>query len=683
MYDPLFRHTPEEVFDEYIKSLYTKLNFCVWFTISVYAAFFHVVGAGFTFYALFTGVTLINPAIYTLNFYKYRNASRLIFVLSSNFYIYMSSLGLGHEGRVEFFLIPAAIVPLFIYERHEVKKMLCMAALPVISWAAINFIDLGDLPGTFYLTSSQNSFLSACNFLFSLALTFVFVSIYRNLLENLQARTIRITEQKNHELVNNKKFLLQTQMASQIGSWRMDTEFQFTNLTPQTYINMGLDLKEQQLSYDQFIGGLSENDSRLLHSKIVNAQHNLKPFEQNCHLQTYDGLKIIKIIGQWLKDDVGRYYVYGSSQDISDVAELELEYSQMKSTMQLGAIFTVCASDGQILEANEDFIYLSGYSLEELHQNRHNIFDFSLLKEKLRTQVVQTAKESKPWMGEVEYENKNGEIYWTQTLIMPIVGLDKSLKKLFFLQFDITQQKKMHTKLIQTSKLTSLGEMAGGMAHEINTPLSIILMRCNLLTDLLKKIPEISPKVFDHVAKVEVTTNRIARIVSNLKTFSRDTENDAYQPVHLPSVIEETLELCQERFKHKGIDVRIERDDLYTLGNSVELSQVIMNLLSNSCDAIENLAEKWIQIQLIQNENQVFISITDSGHGIPPAIVAKIMNPFFTTKEVGKGTGLGLSISSEKIKKHGGLLYYDEKSPRTRFVISLPACSQQVTHQTG
>lgn len=679
MRDPFYRRTPEENFGDYIRSLYSKLNLCVWLTLSGYAVFYYIIGAHLAFYTVLSGALIINPAIYLLNIYQYRNTSRFLFLLSSNFYIYMSSLGLGHAGRIEYFLIPAAIVPLLIYDKSEHKRMLFMTLLPVITWAYINFVDWGEVPGVFHLTPHMNEILSAVSFILSQALTFLFVYIYRKLIGDLHNRTLHSFEIYNRELVSNKKFLLQTQVASKIGSWQMDKKFQVTSMTPQTYINMGLNRDGECFSYEHFVSHIRESDRQILLNKIINGQHSNKTFEHNCHMQTDHGLKIIKIIGQWLTDENQIPSLYGCSQDVSDIAELELEYLQLKNTMQLGAIFIVCEPNGDIAEASEDFTQLCGYPIEELHQSSHNIFDFSTKKNEFRSQVMQAAIANKAWMGEVEYKDKNGECYWTQTLIMPIVGLDQAIKKLFFLQFNITKQKKLHEQLIQSSKLTSLGEMAGGMAHEINTPLSIILMKCNLLVELLQKHSGINTKAFEHLAKIEITTNRIARIVSNLKTFSRNSGNDPYQAVLLPTVVEETLELCQERFKNKGIDIRIAPAEPYfVLGNSIELSQVLMNLLSNACDAIEHQSEKWIQIGLELCDGKVIMSVTDSGHGIEPAIAAKIMNPFFTTKELGKGTGLGLSISLEKIKKHGGFLFYDEKSPHTRFVVSLPVYDQEL-----
>ena len=105
---------------------------------------------------------------------------------------------------------------------------------------------------------------------------------------------------------------------------------------------------------------------------------------------------------------------------------------------------------------------------------------------------------------------------------------------------------------------------------------------------------------------------------------------------------------------------------------STQIEQVLLNLLSNSYDAIVNTPGPWILIVVKSNGQTAEISVTDSGKGIAPEIVSKIMQPFYTTKEVGKGTGLGLSISLGIIKSHHGEFYYDQNSKNTRFVIQLP-----------
>jgi C4-dicarboxylate-specific signal transduction histidine kinase len=104
-----------------------------------------------------------------------------------------------------------------------------------------------------------------------------------------------------------------------------------------------------------------------------------------------------------------------------------------------------------------------------------------------------------------------------------------------------------------------------------------------------------------------------------------------------------------------------------------------LNLINNSHDSVLNLKDRWVKIEVLDKDNFIEISVTDSGNGIPEPIAQKMMNPFFTTKEVGKGTGLGLSISKGLAEDHGGSLYYDPTSKNTRFVIKLPKYQAQTT----
>ena len=170
------------------------------------------------------------------------------------------------------------------------------------------------------------------------------------------------------------------------------------------------------------------------------------------------------------------------------------------------------------------------------------------------------------------------------------------------------------------------------------------------------------------------TTNRISKIISGLHSFSRNAVKDPMTKKSLNKIIDETLVLCTEKFKYNGVDLQITADpDCIVNCRPAQLSQVILNLLNNSFDAVVNDMEKWVKIELLDKKDDGFlVIISDSGKGIPKAIAEKIMQPFFTTKEVGKGTGLGLSISKGIIEDHGGVLSIDAQSANTKFVIKLP-----------
>lgn len=227
-------------------------------------------------------------------------------------------------------------------------------------------------------------------------------------------------------------------------------------------------------------------------------------------------------------------------------------------------------------------------------------------------------------------------------------------------------------QIVNSEKMASLGEMASGMAHEINNPLAIILGLCDQTLHRLEVDREAQDQNIKSLEKIANMAQRIAKTVKGLKTFSRSGDKDSFVETKFSEILTDTLELCSERFKKGGIELI-----LGDFGNdslpcrAVQISQVILNLLNNSYDAVQALAEKWVKIDVVNTGSSIQIQITDSGTGIPPQIVDKLMQPFFTTKEVGKGTGLGLSISKGIAEDHGGRLFVDSTCKNTRFIFEL------------
>lgn len=240
----------------------------------------------------------------------------------------------------------------------------------------------------------------------------------------------------------------------------------------------------------------------------------------------------------------------------------------------------------------------------------------------------------------------------------------------------IEQRQKMEF----ATKMKSLGEMAGGMAHEINSPLAALHLSTEILLEKVKK-SELTHEVFEkHLLKNQKIISRIAKIIHSLKTFSRDGSKDSLQNVLINSIIEDTLILCQEKMNAQKIKLIL--PDYSSLAQiscrPVEISQVLLNLLNNAYDAVSAYEKKWIKIDLQETEKQILISVTDCGLGIPEDIRMKIFQPFYSTKDVGKGTGLGLSISMGIMESHGGELMVDEASTHTRFIMIIPRNVPQI-----
>ncbi len=239
--------------------------------------------------------------------------------------------------------------------------------------------------------------------------------------------------------------------------------------------------------------------------------------------------------------------------------------------------------------------------------------------------------------------------------------------------------------ITMTSKLAALGEMAGGIAHEINNPLAIIAGNCNYLIRTIEaqKIdPEVIAKRLGHV---EQTARRISKIVHGLKTISRDATKEEFTSVRIGDLFDEVISLCFEKLKHSSVKLIIDLDDpIYDQlieCRHIQISQTLINLIGNAFDAVENLEERWIRIECRNVGSNIEFRFIDSGHGIAEKIQEKIFQPFFTTKEVGKGTGLGLSISNSIILNHEGEFFIDNDYPNTCFVVKLPLIQKYLKAQ--
>lgn len=235
--------------------------------------------------------------------------------------------------------------------------------------------------------------------------------------------------------------------------------------------------------------------------------------------------------------------------------------------------------------------------------------------------------------------------------------------------------KEEQTKLMQTERMSSLGEMAGGIAHEINNPLSVILGHAEILKRIEKADSPLETEVISkHAEKIISTVNRIAKIVSGLRVFARDASCDPFHEVTIQSILEETLEFCTNRFRTHNVKLILEpvSPEIKIICRSVQISQIILNLLNNAFDVTSDIGGSWIKIDVKESPSEVHISVSNNGPLINQEIREKIFLPFFTTKEVGKGTGLGLSIARSIAVEHKGRLELDTDSQTTCFTLSIP-----------
>ena len=230
-------------------------------------------------------------------------------------------------------------------------------------------------------------------------------------------------------------------------------------------------------------------------------------------------------------------------------------------------------------------------------------------------------------------------------------------------------------KLIQASKMSSLGEMASGIAHEINNPMSIIVGYNSKVRKQLKQEPIDVNALLSVTDKIDIAVKRVTRIIEGLRNFSRDGSYGPKEIFSLAEVVDDALALSENRLKNLAIEFNLEGAvHAKILAARIPVSQILLNLINNSIDAIADMPSRWIRIECSASSDQDLVRIRhiDSGHGIAKEVQDKILQPFFTTKAVGKGTGLGLSISKGIAESQGGSLWIDSEHPHTCFVLELP-----------
>lgn len=228
-------------------------------------------------------------------------------------------------------------------------------------------------------------------------------------------------------------------------------------------------------------------------------------------------------------------------------------------------------------------------------------------------------------------------------------------------------------ELIHAAGMISLGEMAGNMAHEINNPLTVIQGNASMIRHELDKKPWDFEKLKRYLERIEKTSQRMSKIVCSLRMLTRQDLNPQMEDVYVTEILSSVTDLCSEKLKSRDIALKVKDiENILIRVHATQLTQVLLNLLSNSLDAVERYEEKWIEIKGYSLSGNYVFEVIDSGPGLPAEVADKIMSPFFTTKEKGKGTGLGLPISKKIMCSHGGDIYLDRKSPKTKFIVTLP-----------
>lgn len=238
------------------------------------------------------------------------------------------------------------------------------------------------------------------------------------------------------------------------------------------------------------------------------------------------------------------------------------------------------------------------------------------------------------------------------------------------LQREVSKQRDL---LVESAKFQSLGQMASNLAHDINNPLFTIQGKLHQMRNLLSRDQLDLEKCDKIVESIEGTLLKLSQIVKGISTFAREGRGDQMVSIGVAELIESNLALAIDRIKNSGIELELQIDPNSNLICYPSfISQVLLNLLNNAIDALENAPVKKIEVRAFAEKEWIYITVSDTGFGVPSEIEKKIFDPFFTTKTFGKGTGLGLSISKGLVNVHEGELLYERHDQKTTFIVKLP-----------
>lgn len=364
-----------------------------------------------------------------------------------------------------------------------------------------------------------------------------------------------------------------------------------------------------------------------------------------------------------------------------EINELDTIFSEFyRKAVDEADIVSISDAQGRIVFVNDLFCKISQYSRQELIGHNHSIVKSGSMPHKHYLEMWKTISLGKVWRGEFCNKAKDGSLYWVDSVIVPFMNSEGKIEKYFSFRRDITQKKQLEKAIFQNDKMASIGEMASCIFHDINNPLSVISGK---LTILKRKIED--PKFLEkgyllgELEKIEKSTNQILNVTQGMKALMRDGTSDPVVPHSLNEIFKNLREVCQPNAKANQINLEIELPSaqLEVLCRPSQILQILVNLVNNSIDAV-HAAEKdlkpelWIKVSATSlKNNELQVSVTDSGKGIPPQVRDHLFESFFTTKSAGKGTGLGLSLSRRIAEEHEGKLEIDTQCPNTRFVLSL------------
>lgn len=373
----------------------------------------------------------------------------------------------------------------------------------------------------------------------------------------------------------------------------------------------------------------------------------------------------------------------GTHIDITEHENTKAKLSLFYENSPIG--FAFCDLDGNLIDVNERYRELLGYTLEELQELSYWDITPKKYEEQEAIQLELLGRKGKYGPYRKEYRRKDGSLVPVELNGFIVENYDGQ-KGIWSIVEDITEKVKAEQEVQQqkqislhNAKLASIGVLAGGVGHEINNPLTIVRGYLDSITRKFKNQKNVSfEEIEKYLKKMDLATLRIANIVNGLRAFSRG-DRDESQRFDVAVAIEETISLLREIYEKEEITLSLNlpsgENEFFIEGNRGKFQQVLMNLISNAHDAVLESWNKNINVNLSKANHHLSIIVQDSGIGMSEETMEKIFDPFFTTKDVHQGTGIGLSIAHGIVQDMHGRIEVDSQVGKgTKFTLDFPLC---------
>lgn len=399
---------------------------------------------------------------------------------------------------------------------------------------------------------------------------------------------------------------------------------------------------------------------------------NLDSFETICLRK--DGERFPVLVSPWwIYDGEGNPKTYCAI--VRDITEVKrAEEALRASEERFRSIFEsskdgiyLTSVEGTILNVNNALCDMLGYSMKELLSiDAVSLYDSKKSRERFQNDIGE-----KGFLTDytLVLKKKDGTIIECEESATMIHDGDGNVIGYQGIIRDVTERRKMEERLAQAERLSSMGGMLSGIAHELNNPITSIKGHADLLKK--KAVDPYSQKKADTISK---ESDRCSKIVKGLLTFSRKHRPER-RPIDINEIITDSIAVLRTQLKKSDITISTDLSDEIpsTVGDGVQLQQVFVNVITNAQDAMKSKKEKILTVQSRVSSEHIIVAFSDTGTGIDKRIRKKIFDPFFTTKETGMGTGLGLSIAYGIIHEHGGKIEVENNSDGGAvFTVELP-----------